>query len=327
VLDGVLKARIDPAADRIARPLAARGVSANAMTAAGAAFSLGAGAALAAGRHLLALALFLMGRFCDGLDGALARIRGKTDLGGALDIVADFVGYAAIPLGFALAEPTLALPAAVLLAAFTVNGASFLAVAAAQAGRGRRSTYAGSKSLYYSAGLMEGTETIAFFVVMLVAPAWFAPLAYAFAALCAATTAARLAVFASESRADAGAIVLLDSISHVGPRHAGAIVVTGSHGGEAAVGFVAEVAVAALVFNDAGGGKDGAGVAALDALAARGLPAVAVAHTSARIGEAAETLAGVVSDANAPAREAGVVVGMAAGEAVERLRGQPLAAT
>jgi D-aminopeptidase len=116
-------------------------------------------------------------------------------------------------------------------------------------------------------------------------------------------------------------VVLLDSISAVGPAHAGCIVVTGSHGGAAAVGFVLPHAIAGLVFNDAGGGKDRAGLSALDLLAARGIPAVAVAHTSARIGEAEETLrSGIVSAVNGIAAARGVALGMTARAAVDRLQ-------
>lgn len=116
-------------------------------------------------------------------------------------------------------------------------------------------------------------------------------------------------------------VVLLDSISTVGPEHTGCIIVTGSHGGAAAVAFVVPHAIAGLVFNDAGGGKDRAGVSALDALATHRIPAVAVAHTSARIGEAAETLqSGIVSAVNTIAAAHGVTTGMTARAAIGRLQ-------
>jgi len=115
-------------------------------------------------------------------------------------------------------------------------------------------------------------------------------------------------------------VVLLDSISTIGPEHAGAIVVTGSHGGRAAVAFALPVAIAGLVFNDAGGGKDDAGVSALSLFATRGIPAVAVSHLTARIGEAAETLgSGIVSAVNVIAAGRGVAPGQSAHEAVRRL--------
>lgn len=322
MLDGFLKSRLDPLTDALARPLARAGVTADQVTLAGCAFSLFAGVALAAGGTGPAFALFLAGRACDGVDGALARVRGGSTRGGILDIVCDFVAYAAIPLGFAVASPGNALPAALLLAAITINAASFFAVAAVSAVRGARSSYAGPKAIPYSAGLMEGTETILAYVLMLAVPAWFGAIAVVFAMLCLVTAVLRIVAFGPSTAGD-GDTVLLDSISHVGPEHAGRVVVTGSHGGAAAADFVRPIAVAGLVFNDAGAGKDDAGLHALETLAARDVPAVAVAHTSARIGEAKDTLeSGFVSAMNVPAAARGITAGMAAREVVLRLGGR-----
>jgi hypothetical protein len=80
----------------------------------------------------------------------------------------------------------------VLLAAFYANGASFLAFSAIAARRGMATDQRGLKSLYYTTGLMEGTETILFFAAFMIVPTWYPPLAYAFAMLCAVTTVARL---------------------------------------------------------------------------------------------------------------------------------------
>lgn len=115
-------------------------------------------------------------------------------------------------------------------------------------------------------------------------------------------------------------LVLHDSISTVSVRDAGAVVVTGSHGGAAAVDFVAGLAITGLVFNDAGGGKHDAGIAALAVLDRRGIPAVAVSHLTARIGEAMETLHhGRVSGINGMAARAGIAPGMTTMDALARL--------
>lgn len=114
--------------------------------------------------------------------------------------------------------------------------------------------------------------------------------------------------------------ILLDSIAEAGPEHAGAVIVTGSHGGASATAYALAVRPFAVVFNDAGVGKDGAGIAALGLLQAIGVAAVAVRHDSARIGEAEETLrCGVVSHINATASAHGVRQGMAAAAATELL--------
>ena len=105
-------------------------------------------------------------------------------------------------------------------------------------------------------------------------------------------------------------LVLLDSVTQVEFRHAGQLVVTGSHGGASVVPYARAVRAWLYVFNDAGVGKDGAGIAALDLLDADGIAAVTVAHTSARIGEALDAWQhGVVSHLNAAAVTLGLRVG------------------
>ena len=142
---------------------------------------------------LLGLALLLLNRLCDGLDGAVARRRGVTDLGGFLDIVLDFLIYAAVPFAFALADPAAnALPGAFLIFSFMGTGSSFLAYAIMAAKRGIATELRGRKSLYYLGGLTEGTETIVAFVLACLWPAWFPLIAWTFGALCWLTTATRI---------------------------------------------------------------------------------------------------------------------------------------
>jgi hypothetical protein len=105
-------------------------------------------------------------------------------------------------------------------------------------------------------------------------------------------------------------LVLLDSVTQVEPGHAGHLVVTGSHGGASVVRYARAVRAWMYVFNDAGVGKDSAGIAALDLLEADDIAAAAVAHDSARIGEALDAWEhGVVLHLNAAARELGLQVG------------------
>ena len=97
-------------------------------------------------------------------------------------------------------------------------------------------------------------------------------------------------------------VVLIDTVTAVAPRHAGAVVITGSHGGASVVPYARAVPAQLYVFNDAGGGKDGAGIAALAELERDGIAAATVAHDSARIGEARDAYdAGIVSQLNASA--------------------------
>ena len=184
---------IDPPLDRMGRGLSAAGVPANALTAAGFAVGLLAIPCLALQWYGAALATILLNRLADGLDGAVARRTRLSDLGGYLDIVCDFVFYAAVPFGFALARPENAVPAAFLIFSFAGTGSSFLAFAILAAKRGLASEARGRKSLYYLGGLTEGTETIAVFTAFCLFPDAFPILAYIFGALCWLTTVARVA--------------------------------------------------------------------------------------------------------------------------------------
>ncbi len=81
-----------------------------------------------------------------------------------------------MPLGFVLLEPgSNAVAGAVLLLSFYVNGASFLGFAILAEKRGLETRARGAKSIHCSGGLLEGTETIAFFVGSASGPAALRP--------------------------------------------------------------------------------------------------------------------------------------------------------
>ncbi|MPQ94475.1 CDP-alcohol phosphatidyltransferase family protein [Thioclava sp. JE_KL1] len=175
-----------------AEALAARGIRADQVTVAGFALGLLAIPALAFHAYWLALALILINRVADGLDGAIARIKGPTDRGAFLDIALDFLFYALIPVGFALADPARnALAAAILIAAFVGTGSSFLAFASIAAKRGMSTDAYPTKGIYYLGGLTEGAETILFFSAICLFPQVFPILAGLFAAACFVTTVTR----------------------------------------------------------------------------------------------------------------------------------------
>jgi phosphatidylglycerophosphate synthase len=193
MLDRHLRPLIDPPLNRLGGRLAAAGATADGVTLVGLAAGLAAAGAAATGQFGLALALILLSRLMDGLDGAVARARGPSDFGGYLDITADFLFYAAVPLGFVLFDPAAnGLAGAFLLLSFYVNGASFLGYAIIAEKRGMRTQSHGVKSLYFTAGLLEGSETILFFVALCLFPSLFAPLAWIFGALCLVTALARV---------------------------------------------------------------------------------------------------------------------------------------
>lgn len=194
MFDARLRLLIDPPLNAAGRTVAAIGLTANAVTVIGLVFGLAAAGLIAAGYPLLALPLLLANRLADGLDGAVARATERTDLGGYLDIVFDFLFYGAIPLAFALQDPdNNALAAAVLLLSFYANGAAFLTFAIMAERKRLETSRQGLKSLYYLGGLAEGAETILIFALMCLWPEGFSLLAYGFAALCGVSAAARIA--------------------------------------------------------------------------------------------------------------------------------------
>ena len=120
----------------------------------------------------------------------------------------------------------------------------------------------------------------------------------------------------------AGGIAIwgMDSIAAIAPAHESAIVLTGSHGGQSAGEYALKFPLHAVLFNDAGIGKDEAGVVALAMLQAKGIPAAAIAHTTGRIGDALDMWShGYLSRFNEAAAQVGLEEGMSVREAARRL--------
>jgi hypothetical protein len=116
-------------------------------------------------------------------------------------------------------------------------------------------------------------------------------------------------------------ILVADTVTCLADRHAHCVLVTGSHGGIIAAHYAARARVRAAIFNDAGGGCEGAGIAGLAWLEALGIAAAAVSHATARIADAHDSLAhGVVSHANAIAASLGVAPGLSCAMAAQRLQ-------
>ncbi|MBA3342956.1 MAG: CDP-alcohol phosphatidyltransferase family protein [Gemmatimonadaceae bacterium] len=197
MLDNLLRPLKDRTLDPLARALGPA-VHPNALS------MLGLGAGLAAamlalrGEYPAALGVWILNRFLDGLDGAVARARGRqTDFGGYIDILADFVVYAAIPAAIVLGMPYdedayRALVA--LLGSYYVNAASWMYLAAILERRGRGAGARGDQTtVTMPAGLIGGSETVIAYVVFLMAPGYVASLFAAFAGFVAVTVFQRLA--------------------------------------------------------------------------------------------------------------------------------------
>lgn len=206
MFDAAIRPHIEKPLARMASHLVRWGLSANAVTAMGFLLGMGAAGLIASGQFIPGLLVFLLSRLLDGLDGAVARQTRLTDLGGYLDITLDFIVYASMVMGFALADPSRnALAAAFLTTSFMAPASTFLAYAIFAAKRGITTEIRGRKSMYYLGGLTEGFETILTLSLMCVFPQWFAVIAVIYAVMCWITGGTRIAAavqaFAAEARA------------------------------------------------------------------------------------------------------------------------------
>ena len=157
---------------------------------------LGAAWCGARGAYRAGLALWLASRLLDGFDGTLARTQGtQRDLGGYLDLLLDFVVYAAVPIGLVVGRPSMpvALAALVLLASCYVNAASWMYLSAILERRAAGAAARGEvTSVTMPPGLVGGAETVVLYAVFFLVPD---RLAWAFgtmAALVAVTVVQRV---------------------------------------------------------------------------------------------------------------------------------------
>lgn len=146
------------------------------------------------GQYILALALWLLNRVLDGLDGLIARLHnGQSDFGGYVDVLTDYIVYAALPIGLVIGLPSeqhyLAL--IFLLAVFYVNTASWMYLAAILEKRAAHDPDT-QTTIVMPAGIIGGFETIIAYGIFLLFPVYITVLFSIFAALVFITTLQRL---------------------------------------------------------------------------------------------------------------------------------------
>ncbi len=204
MFDARVRRALDPTLHTAARLLDRPTVTPHRLTLLGLATGLGSAAAAAGQLWGWALALWLFSRAMDGLDGPLSRRRRadvpdgegppRSEAGGFLDIMADFAVYGATVVGVAIGATRQFdahwLPFLLVLLAYYLNGAAFLAFSsiAERTGRQRRD----GRSLSFVGGLAEGTETIVVHSVWLVVPAHAEALAVGWAAVVGLSAAQRV---------------------------------------------------------------------------------------------------------------------------------------
>ncbi|MBU2534767.1 MAG: YunC family protein [Chloroflexi bacterium] len=115
-------------------------------------------------------------------------------------------------------------------------------------------------------------------------------------------------------------IVVADSAAAMDESTKGDVFVDGSHCGVNVGEMTIHSGVGAMIGNDAGMGKNDAGIAALKMCDEQGIPAAAVAAMSAKVGSGMSTYEqGQISAVNEAAKKLGVSVGMSAKEAADKL--------
>jgi phosphatidylglycerophosphate synthase len=196
MLDHVLR----PIKDRLLIPLAGPvgiRLSPGGVTGLAVAMGLLAAALALTQRYEAALAAWLLNRLLDGLDGTVARVHARqSDVGAYLDIIGDFLVYAAVPVALVLGRPlsvTVLLALAALLGSFYVNAVSWLYLAALLEKRAAGATARGEQtSVTMPEGVIGGTETIAFYAVFLLMPEYLVPLFGSMAVLTGVSAAQRV---------------------------------------------------------------------------------------------------------------------------------------
>ncbi len=113
-----------------------------------------------------------------------------------------------------------------------------------------------------------------------------------------------------------GKVIILNSAVQMGPGETGQVLVVGSHGSELAARYVARYFPFGVILNDAGKGKNNAGISGLPILESMHILGATVDCMTARIGEGHDNYySGIISAVNDKAKAAGVQVGMTALEA------------
>lgn len=193
MLDAPVRRLLAPSLEATATTLERLAIPAVVVTGAGWTLGVGACVSAATGHWTTALVLWLLNRVLDGLDGPLARRTGATDLGGFLDIVADFSIYAGFVVAVGIQRPEAQVACLVLLATYYVSGTAFLALSSVLARRGDEAR-ADGRSLLFVGGLAEGTETVIAYVLFCLLPQHAEVIAWVFAGAVALTAGQRVAL-------------------------------------------------------------------------------------------------------------------------------------
>ncbi len=183
MIDALARNKITPFLDRLAPRVAQSGLTANRLTLLALGFGLAACFFAAMAIYPLAFVFFAVSRFIDGMDGAVARAAGETNLGSFMDFFCDFAVFAAFPFFFILGAPEHSMSAVILLFSYVMMMNAYLLHHLFALRTGATEGAVG--------GIVENTEMIVFVLLCCLLPIGFSAFAIFFALMCLATAALR----------------------------------------------------------------------------------------------------------------------------------------
>lgn len=191
MIDDVLRRLKDTVYEPLARQVG-QAVSPITITLIGGGVGVLASLAAWQGWYGIGLGLWLLNRAFDGLDGAVARLnQTQSDLGGYIDTLTDFAIYTLIPLGLALSlhETPVYIALSIMIGAFYINAAAFLYLSAILERRSLGAKQRGElTTIHMPKGLVEGFESIVFYILFFLFPQALGTLFLIFGALVVMTT-------------------------------------------------------------------------------------------------------------------------------------------
>lgn len=180
-------------ADRVARVLYRHGFTGKQVTVLAIIVMVAMVWTIGHGYFLAGLALILLNRFLDAIDSALTAhhypaeytANTDTDFRTYIDILLDYLFYAAVPLAFAIFdERHNGLASAFIVLTFMTSAVSFLSITALAGKRGIQIPTLGPRAFLPLPGLPRGIEVLLFFVVICLFASFYDVLTYGFAIIC-----------------------------------------------------------------------------------------------------------------------------------------------
>ena len=192
MIDAKLNNLLTPLLSYLAKKTIKLRISANIVTIIGFVFGLCCFYSIINFYFLSAFVFLFLNRFCDGLDGAIARLVGPSDIGAFYDITSDFIFYSLFPIAFIFLDIKNAYAICFLLLSFVSTQTTFLAAAWIIEKNKILIPTKQRKSFFFIGGITEGFETIIFFILMLIFYKSVELIAYIFGILCWITSITRV---------------------------------------------------------------------------------------------------------------------------------------